>query len=182
MSFDEQLDTLARCGLKLDDRLQALRRADSWSRRDPGESDWGRVLVYLGSYDRGTRRCETLWHLDTECIEGDGSYVYVAERMSAMAQGSLPLSDIEDHVDMESGEGWLRFTCQGKEIEIDLEVESDWIDSSVFGHFVKLLAQCDPNRLYIYYDLGGQDCILGCVTRDQYAELLKVIPSVQPLT
>src|SRR4051812_26563749 len=120
MSFDEQLDALARCGLKLDDRLQALRRADTWSRRDPGEGDWGSVLVYLGSYDRGAPRCDALWHLDTECIEGDGSYVTIAERMAKMAQGSLPLTAIQDHVDMDGGQGWLRFTCQGKKIKIDL--------------------------------------------------------------
>jgi hypothetical protein len=127
-----------------------------------------------------TPYCDNLWHFDTECIEDDGSYVRIAKRMAEVAQGSLPLSDFQDRVDIEKGTEWLRFECQGKLIHIDCDVQDDWVDVGVFRHFVNLLAKRDPNRLFIYYDLGGQDCIIGCVTRAQYATLQKLIPAVQP--
>ena len=102
--------------------------------------------------------------------------------MAEMAQGSLALTDIQDHVDIDEGEAWLSFKCQGKPVRIDCEVQGDWVDTTLFGQFADLLAKCDPKKLFIYYDLRGQDCIIGCVTRDQYAALQKVIPAVQPLT
>jgi hypothetical protein len=101
--------------------------------------------------------------------------------MAEMAQGSLPLSDIQDHLDISEGTAWLRFNCQGKPVQIDCEVRDDWVDTSLFGHFVDLLAKRDPKRLFIYYDLGGQDCVIGCVAREQYAALQRVNPTVQML-
>ena len=174
MTFDQKLFALARCGLTLDDRI----RASPPGRSD--EPDWEDVLVFLAGADRRIPRCDNLWHFDTECVEGDGSYVDIAARMAHMAQGSLLLSDIRDHVDLEGGEGWLRFTCQGESIEIDCEVEGDWVDGKVFGHFVRLLAKCDPGKVFFYYGLS-QDFLVGCVTRDQYARLQQLIPAVMPL-
>ena len=88
----------------------------------------------------------------------------------------------QDRVDIDEGKAWLRFKCQGKPIHVDCEVQDDWVDTGLFGHFVGLLETCDPKKVFIYFDLGGQDCIIGCVTRQQYASLQKVIPAVQPLT
>ena len=129
-----------------------------------------------------TSHCDNLWHFDTECIEGDGIYVRIAKRMAEMAQGSLPLSDFQDHVDIETGEAALRFKCKDEVVQIACGVQDDWADTSIFGNFVELLGRCDPNKLFIYYDLGGQDLIIGCITRAEYARLQKIIPAVQPLT
>jgi hypothetical protein len=185
MTIEEKLDALARCGLKLKDQFGVPDLVESWGRGALDEPGWNLTLVCLGMMEEKppwTPRCDNLWHFDTECIEGDGSYVRIATRMSEMAQGSLPLSDIQDHVDIDEGKAWLRFKCTGMPVHIDCEVQDDWVDTRVFAHFVNLLAKCDPNKLFIYCDLGGQDCIIGCVTHAQYAMLEKVIPVVQPLT
>jgi len=185
MTIEEKLHALAECGLKLKDQFGVTDLADSWGRDALDEPGWNLTLVCLGMTHEEPPwipHCDNLWHFDTECIEGDGSYVRIAKRMSDMAQGSMPLSDIQDHVDIDAGDAWLRFECQGKPVKIDCEVQDDWVDTSLFGHFVELLAKCDPGKLFIYYDLGGQDCIMGCVTRAQYASLQKLIPAMQPLT
>jgi len=185
MTIEEKLDALARCGLKLKEQFGVPDLVESWGREALDEPGWNLALVCLGMTEEKrpwTPHCDNLWHFDTECIEGDGSYVRIAERMAEMARGSLPLSDIHDHVDIEGRTAWLRFKWEGKPVHIDCEVQDDWADASLFGHFVDLLAKRDPNKLFIYYDLGGQDCIIGCVTREQYAALQKVIPTVQPLT
>ncbi len=52
----------------------------------------------------------------------------------------------------------------------------------MFGHFIRLLAEKDPSKIYFYYDLGGQDCIIGCLDRENYQKLRKLIPKVEPLT
>jgi hypothetical protein len=185
MTIEEKLHVLAQCGLNLKDQFGVTDLVASWGREALDEPGWNLALVCLGMTQEKppwTPHCDNLWHFDTECIEDDGSYVRIAQRMQEMAQGSLPLSDIQDHVDLEEETAWLRFTCQGEPVHIDCKVEDDWVDTDIFGHFIDLLAKCDPNKLFIYYNLGGQDCILGCVTRAQYAALEQVIPEVEPLT
>ena len=102
--------------------------------------------------------------------------------MAEMAQGSLPLSDIQNHVDMDEESAWLRFRCRGESVHIDCEFQDDWVDPNLFGHFVDLLAKCDPRKVFIYQDLDGQDCIIGCVNRDQFAALKKLIPTMKLLS
>jgi hypothetical protein len=185
MTIEEKLRALAECGLKLKDQFGVPDLVESWGREALDEPGYNLALVCLGMTQEEppcTPHCDNLWHFDTECIEGDGSYVRIAKRMAEMAQGSLPLSDIQDHMDMERAKAWLRCKCRGKPVHIVCEMQADWVDSSVFGHFVDLLAECDPNKLFIYYDLGGQDCIIGCVTKQQFSKLKKVIPKVEPLT
>ena len=185
MKIEEKLGALAQCGLKLKDQFGVSDLADSWGRDALDEPGWNLALVCLGMTQEEppwTPHCDNLWHFDTECIEGDGSYIRIAKRMAEMAQGSLALSDIQDHVDLDVREAWLRFTCQGKPVEIHCEVQDDWVDTGLFVHFVELLARCDSGKLFIYYDLGGQDCIIGCVSHAEYTKLQKLIPAVEPLT
>jgi hypothetical protein len=185
MTIEDKLRILADCGLRLKDQFGVSDFVDSWGREALDEPGYNLTLICLGMTQEEppwTPHCDNLWHFDTECIEGDGSYVRIAKRIADMAQGSLPLSDFQDHVDINEGKAWLRFKCQGKPIQIDCAVQDDWVDTSIFGHLVDLLATCDPNKLLIYHDLGGQDCIIGCTTRAQLEKLQKVIPAVEPLT
>jgi hypothetical protein len=185
MTIEEKLSTLAQCGLTLDPRFGVSDLEESWGREALDEPGFNLALVCLGMTQEEppwTPHCENLWHFDTECIEGEGSYVSIAERMAQMTQGSLVLSELQDEVDLDEGHAWLRFNCQGEAIHIDCEVQDDWVDPGVFKHFTELLGKVDPNKLFVYYDLGGQDCILGCVTRDQFKRLQNVLPSIKPLS
>ena len=184
MNIEEKLDALAECGLKLKDQFGLPDLIDSWGREALDEPGWDMALVCLGMTEEKppwTPHCDNLWHFDTECIEDDGSYVEIAQRLAGVTQGSLPLSDIQDHVDCDGGSAWLRFKCQGRPVHIDCQVQDDWVDTKLFSYFVEMLARCDPNKLFIYYDLHGQDCIIGCVTQAQYESLKKLIPAVEPL-
>ena len=184
MTFEEKLHSLAECGLKLKDQISVLNLIDSWGRNALDKPGYDLTLICLGMTQEEPPwepHCDNLWHFDTECIEGDGSYIAIANRMAEMTQGSLPLTDIEDHVDIEKGEEWLRFKCHGNPVHIDCQVQDDWVDTGIFGRFVELLDKCDPSKLFIYYDLSGQDCIVGCVTREQFQMLKKVVSKVEPL-
>jgi hypothetical protein len=60
-------------------------------------------------------------------------------------------------------------------------VNDDWVDAGVFGHFVDVLAKPDPPKVFLYYDLGGQDCIIACVTKDKFGDLKRDGIRFQPL-
>lgn len=184
-TFEDKLRALADCGFRLKEQFNVEDLAAIWGREALDEPGFNLALVCLGMSEEEPPwrpHCENLWHFDTECIEDEGSYVRIADRMAEMSQGALKLTDVEDHVDIEEGRAWLKFRCGGSAIHIDCVVEDDWVDPNVFPTFVELLAKQDPNKLFIYYDLGGQDCIIGCTTRDGFARLERVIPGVQPLT
>jgi hypothetical protein len=183
-TIEDKLSALAECGFKLKDPFSVSDLIESWGRKSLDEDGFNLTLVCLGMTEEcppWTPHCDTLWHFDTECIEGDGSYVAIGKRMAEMAQGSLPLSDFTDHIDIDQGKAWLQFQCRDKLVHIDCKVQDDWVDAGVFGKFVDLLALHDPEKLFIYYDLGGQDCIIGCATRNQFEKLKKLIPNVKPL-
>lgn len=183
-TLEQKLEALASCGITLRPEFSVGDLLRSWDRAEYEEPGYSMTLVGVGMMQEEPPwkpRSENLWHFDTECIEDHGAYVDIAKRMVELAGGSLPLTDIEDYVDIEEGKAWLSFKLDGKAIKIDCAVEDDWVDSKVFGHFIRLLGKKDPSKIYFYYDLGGQDCIIGCLDRENYQKLRKLIPKIEPL-
>jgi hypothetical protein len=174
LTMEQKLEILANCGLRLSDPFKPEDLLTSWGREDYEKPGFDLVLVGLGMTEEQEpwrNHCANLWHFDTECIEDHGDYKRIVERMVELTQGSLPLENIHDHVDLEREEAWFSFTFRDEEIKVKCKVEDDWVDSMIFAKFVDLLAKSDPNKVFIYYNLGGQDCIIGCVTRDELKQL-----------
>ena len=53
--------------------------------------------------------------------------------------------------------------------------------TGLLAHFVDLLAKSDPSKIYLYYDLHGQDCLIACVTKTQFAGLKTAGIAFRPL-
>jgi hypothetical protein len=136
--------------------------------------DWTVVLSRMAPH------CVNLAFFDTEFVEGDGAYASIAESLQEMAQGSLPLSDITDEVDHDAGVASLTFNCAGTPVHMDLEVESDRVDPAVFTRFSELLAEQDPDKVFIHHS-NGQAFFLACVTRAQYEKLRQIVPAFERL-
>lgn len=94
----------------------------------------------------------------------------------------MALQDIKDYVDIENEEPWLSFTFKGKPMKFNFEVNDDWVDALIFRTFTELLKKSDPSKIYLYYDLGGEDCIIACVKKIQFECLksngIKFVPLV----
>jgi hypothetical protein len=136
------------------------------------------LLVCLGSEDERTStpnairyRSDNIWHFDTECIEGDGSYAAIARRLRDLAQGELPLVDIADHVDIESSEARVTFQLAGKSYRWEASVEDDRVDVSVLSRFADLLSRTGKGRRFTYIELRGQDCLIGCARASERERL-----------
>jgi hypothetical protein len=173
-TLEEKLSVLEACGLKLASPFTPDELLKSWDRDKYETEGFDLVLVGLGMTEEQPswrNHCVNLWHFDTECIEDHGDYKKIAERMVEMTQGSLTLEDIQDYVDVEQKQAWLSFVFGEQRVKIDFKVEDDWVDAAIFTRFVDLLKRSDPSKIFVYYNLGGQDCILGCVTRRQFDDL-----------
>jgi hypothetical protein len=182
-TLEQKLEVLASCGLRLAEPFTCDDLLNAWSRADYEKPGYNLILVGMGMTEEQEphrSHCVNLWHFDTECIQDHGDYKKIAARMAEMAENSLPIENIQDHVDVEKKEAWLSFSLRGKDIKISCDVQDDWVDPTVLGRFVELLAQSDPAKVYVCYELGGQDCLIGCVAKDQLKKLnrqgIKFIP------
>jgi len=170
-TLEDKIATLKKCGLTVSAPFTEKEVFSSVDRQVYDKNGYDMVLVQLGSSEEEEpyRNYSTnVWHFDTEAIEDHGDYKRIAERMVELSGGSLSLQDIKDYVDVENGKAWLSFTFKGKPTRVNFEVHDDWVDTEIFKKFVELLNESDPSKLYLYYDLGGQDCIISCVKKTEF--------------
>lgn len=179
LSLEEQLDVLRRCGISPLPEITIEHFLLSWDRQNYESDAYKLALVKLGGEIEeppwGRWMSNNVWHFDTECIEGPGSYVRIAERMKDLSQGDLPITDITDHLDEmrdEDEQRWqgiarLEFSLDETRSRWDLRIDNDWVDASVMSRFAQLLVERGTGRRYTYLDLGGQDCLIGCATPQQ---------------
>jgi len=171
-SLERQLRDLAECGVKLLPGATPESLIAEWSEEAFEKDPYRMAVVALGSEEEA--RSENLWHFDTECIEDHGAYVRIAERMRQLAGDDMPMTEIADFVDVEGREAWLSFRLDGREHRWACEVDSDWVDPSVLTRFAQLLEGRRTGRRFVYLDLGGQDCVLGCFSEEERGKLGRV--------
>lgn len=185
--LEDKLAMLNNCGISLTPpyTLKDLLAADD--RQTFEKPGYDNLLIVLGASEEEPFRKLALnvWYFDTEAIYGKGDYKQIAERLVEMTQGSLVLQDINDYVNCEARKSWLAFTFKGRPMKINLRVNDDWVDPTIFTKFVELLKESDPDKIYLYYDLGGgQDCVLTCVKKTEFECLtnqgLKFVPLTGP--
>jgi len=174
--LEAQLDVLATCGIRPKPGVTVDDLLCTFDREKYEKVPYIVLLCIPGSeseHDLTTFLSDNVWHLDTECIEDQGSYAHVAYRMTDLAGGALLVSDVRDHVDIENGMAWLSFSLNGEEIKWDARVQDDWIDPTILTKFARLLYEQKTGLRFTYLDLKGQDCIIGCSTEAQRRELRK---------
>lgn len=175
-SLEEKLGVLRQCGVVLSPSFTTDDMLASFDRSVYEDGGWNMVLTILGSESEDEDahyQSKNLLYLDTECIEDDGDYARIVSRMADMTQGSLPLADVKDHIDPEDETAWVSFTLKGRTIKFDCKFNDDWIDDRILTRLNEMLQQEAPSKTFVYYDLKGQDCVLGCFTNEQLKQLNK---------
>ena len=175
--MEEQLATLASCGIALRPGVSVDELFTFHPREKFETSPYFGLVITMGSEEQHepfAPLSDNVWHLDTECIEAPGSYVRIAERMCALAQGDLRIENLRDQVDHDNGDAWLEFDLNGETVHWGARVKDDWIDPEMLSNFCGLLAAQNSARRFTFLDLKGQDCLLGCATEDELTRLRKV--------
>jgi hypothetical protein len=173
--LERQLEELAKCGVRLNPGFSVATLLEEFAREKFEERPYaGAVISMAGVAANGVPLSNNLFHLNTECIEGDGAYKHIADRMRDLAQGELPIENIRDRVDHENGDAWVAFELHGEAIEWHARVKEDWIDPEILSNFCALLKAQNATRGYTFFDLKGQDCILGCATEEELRKVRKL--------
>jgi hypothetical protein len=171
-----QLDSLAECGIAPNQGVGPAELLARHGDREYETSPFKLLLAVLGTESHESPYLplsDTVWHMRAECVSGPGDYAKVAQRMSALAGNALPLAAVHDEFDWQHGVAWLGFTLQGREIRWPAKIEERWIDPNILSRFVALLDDQDTCLRFTGLDLGGQDCLIGCATQEQFAALRK---------
>jgi hypothetical protein len=174
MSLYDQLDVLAGCGIAPREGIGPPDLLRLHGERGYETSPFKLLLSALGSDSDEPPyfpMSDNVWHMQAECAARGGDYVRVAQRMSMLAAGTLPLGSVHDEFDFRRGVAWLTFTLRGEEFRWPAKIEERWIDPLVLSRFAALLEAQDTNLRYICLDLGGQDCLIGCATGEQFSAL-----------
>ncbi len=174
LSLYAQLDHLAGCGIVPESGVAVSDLLNRYPERQYETDPFRLLLTVLGEESNGspnTPLSRQVWHLRVGCIAGPGDYTQIGQRMSLLAQGALPATDISDEFDWAAGVVWLRFRLRGEQVAWPARLREHWIDPVLFSRFVALLEEQDTARRFTYLDLGGQDALLGCATPQQFAEL-----------
>jgi hypothetical protein len=171
-----QLDALAECGIVLNDGIGPAELLALHGEREYETSPFKLLLSVLGTESKESPclpLSDSLWHMRAECISGLGDYVKVAQRMATLARTALPLEAVSDDFDWRRGVAWLEFTLYGRAFRWPAKIEERWIDPDILSRFVALLEAQDATVRFTGLDLGGQDCLIGCATDEQFAALRK---------
>jgi hypothetical protein len=172
--LEDQLRVLTDCGIKLAPFITPEYLAHAVSGGGYEKDPYLLLLCVLGGEAEGESPEElfgylsdNIWHFDTECIDDHGSYAAIASRMAVLAQGGLPLLNVEDYVDVEEGEAWLSFTLDDRSYKWPAKVDDDWVDPFIIAKLTELLDSRNVGKRFTYINLGGQDCLIGCATPEQ---------------
>jgi hypothetical protein len=176
VSLEAQLDNLVACGIRPRGGVTVEDLLAGFNREKYEKNPYLLLLCVLGSESERAPHgflSNDIWHLDTECIEDHGSYAQIAYRMTDLAAGVLPISDVQDYVDLEEEKASLSFLLNGEQVTWSARVQDDWIDPAILTKFVRLLDDRKTGRHFTYLDLKGQDCIIGCSAEVQLTDLRK---------
>ncbi len=201
ISLEEQLENLAKVGVRLNPPFTAETLLEEFAREKFEERPYVGAIITMGGYKDGKPLSNNIFHLDTESIEGEGDYAHIAERMRDLAEGDLPIENIRDHFDRENGDAWVAFELAtplneksvewgtqlgtpfaAREaedgapgtIEWHARVKEKWIDPEILSNFCALLKSRKTARGYTFFDLKGKDCLIGCATEEQLRELRRM--------
>jgi hypothetical protein len=177
MSLYDQLDTLAVCGIAPREGIGPADLLRLNAEREYETSPFKVLLTALGTEGGEPRHLpmsDNVWHLHAECAARGGDYVKVAQRMATLAGDALPIESVHDEFDLRRGVAWLNFTLRGEEFRWPAKIEERWIDPNILSRFAALLEAQDTDLRYTCLDLGGQDCLLGCATDEQFSALRKL--------
>jgi hypothetical protein len=177
MSLYDQLDTLAVCGIIPREGIGPAELLRLNTERDYETSPFKLLLTALGTEGEEPPHfpmSDNVWHMHAECAARGGDYVKVAQRIAMLAGDALPIESVHDEFDLRRGVAWLTFKLRDEDFRWPAKIEERWIDPNILSRFALLLEAQDTNLRYICLDLGGQDCLLGCATDEQFSTLRKL--------
>ncbi|MEW4453173.1 hypothetical protein AB1L30_10895 [Bremerella sp. JC817] len=176
-TLEQQLETLQKLGIGLAEGIKVDDLLISFDQASFEAEPYSLLLFVLGieveERPFGRRISQDVWNFDTECITGTGSYVPIVQNLASLAGQGERITEIEDFVDLEEGQAWLKYCLDGQPLTWDVEVNDDWADPMVVNYVMGDLEK--PNQHFYALD-NGQSAILLFLEDGITKELGKILP------
>ena len=132
VSIEQQLAELEKLGFEINAGVTRQDLLDHYPLEKIEAQPYYAIVKILGSEiqrEPWTPICDSFWICDFERIENQGAYCDILKRLHAMSQMRLPITDIQDHVDLDEEErAWVEFRLSGETVHWDMVVKNDWMD------------------------------------------------------
>jgi hypothetical protein len=107
---------------------------------------------------------DRIWHVHRTSILRSGDYAAVANRMSGLSQGALPLEQVMDMLLPDEDAAKLQFLLNGEAYEWRFPWNGSDLDSACLTSLARLLQENSDGRQFAFFKLGGNDALIGCFT------------------
>jgi hypothetical protein len=138
VKLETQLAKLAELGIVLNPGIEIEDLLYSLERSELEAEPFQHLIFLLGiEVERepwGRRICEQVWNFDTECISGTGNYVKIVQNLCRLTGEPDFLTDITDHIDLETGDCWLEYTIQDRRQHWTVDINYDWADMMTIAY------------------------------------------------
>lgn len=173
-TLEARLEKLAGVGIHLAPGRSADELLESWSREELETGSYFDLVLGLGleveaGPSAGAHYTDQLFTLDAECIEDRGDYVRVFRDLERLFQGEVPLTELEDQVDIGQGQARISLTTHGQSFEHAFPQEDDWLSEEAIRFWVSVvddIRKRHPDKITRHmgsFSDGGQGIVFVCL-------------------
>ena len=177
--LEEQLERLEQLGIRLNPEATIEDLLNEMDREELESNPYSPLLIVLGCEFEKDENVwihisNNVWYLDTECIEDNGDYIRIVERLITLSQGELTIESLTDSVDIEANEITISFVLKGEHYTWSMEVNDDWLDINILSKFNSALDKLNSEKKF-FVAVIDQTCLIGFFKESQVEELNRLI-------
>ncbi|MCL2825906.1 MAG: hypothetical protein FWD72_00700, partial [Eggerthellaceae bacterium] len=119
---------------------------------------------------------DSVWYLDTECIDDEDSYPFIIRRLAQMAKGALGLQRIECVFDEDEQAALVSMSIKGVQREFQAELNGDWLDTGILVWANSLLDELHgPNgKRFFVIPPDDQSLVVLFTDEPSYQALMEI--------
>ncbi|MBI1271216.1 hypothetical protein GC174_12355 [bacterium] len=177
LPLETQLENLSKFGIKLKQGLSVEDLLKSFDRDEYEANPYKLLLCVMGTSQEVEPYgdfSDDVYHLDTECIENQGDYVKLAEKIIRLTGGELAVTELEDEIDHNDGKARLSFKIGEHKYDWEATVNDDWLDPGILARFAMLAREHKLDKPFCCHYFEGQDCLLTCMNESDMARLTEL--------
>ena len=177
--LEVQLERLEQLGISLSSGATIEDLLNEMDREELESNPYLSLLIALGcEFETGENVWKhisnNIWYLDTECIEDNGDYVRIVERLITLSQRALKIENLSDAIDIEANEAIISFVLEGEHYSWPMEVNDDWLDINLLSKLNVFLNKLSSEKKF-FVAVIDQTCLIGFLKESQVNELNKLI-------
>jgi len=174
-ALERQIAQFEAAGLKLNPGITLDDLVHSYPASEYAGDPYRLLLFMYGSeVERepwGRRICDSVLNFDYECIDGEGSYVRIAEDFARLAGVRNFLSDLRDDADLTKETGTLTYRARGELRTVPFRIDNDWADPNAIESILSDMQQLAGDGRTFWGSDNGQSVILVFVDKPASSRL-----------